>query len=172
MARPRAFDTKAALDAATALFWEKGYDAVGLADLLDAMGIQRGSLYKAWGSKKGLFLACLDHYDRERVDAGLAFIRGEGDGAGMTGADRLARVFQNHDPRGCLLCNAAAGIAGTDDEVAARVQQGLDRIRDAFEKALDDDNPGGDHTEQADRLLERYIGYRVRQRTDRPDPAG
>lgn len=165
MARPRAFDTTAALDAATTLFWERGYDGVGLTDLLEAMGIQRGSLYKAWGSKKALFLACLNHYDESRVDPGLAFLRGEGGAAAMSGAERLEALFENHDPRGCLLCNSAAGVAGTDAEIAARVKQGLARIREAFEAALIEDRPGEDVTEEADRLLQRYIGFRVQQRT-------
>lgn len=167
MARPRAFDTDAALDAATALFWERGYDGVGLADLLDAMNIQRGSLYKAWGSKKALFLACLDHYDRRRVAPGLAYLRGEGEAAARTGAERIATVFENHDPRGCLLCNSAAGVAGADGDVALRVREGLERIRSAFEAALAEDSPGADVAEEAGRLLQRYIGFRVQQRTER-----
>ncbi|MEM8570861.1 MAG: helix-turn-helix domain-containing protein [Pseudomonadota bacterium] len=171
MARPRAFDTDAALEAATALFWERGYEGAGLADLLDAMGIQRGSLYKAWGSKKALFLACLDHYDRRLVDPGLAFLRGEGEAAALSGAERLAAVFENHDPRGCLLCNSAAGIAGVDDDIAHRVKEGLDRIRGAFEAALADDRPGAESAagvaEDAERLLQRYMGFRVQQRTER-----
>lgn len=167
MARPRAFDTNAALDAATAVFWERGYDGAGLADLLAAMRIQRGSLYKAWGSKKALFLACLDHYDRQRVDHGIAFLRGEGNAAALTGAERIHKVFESHDSRGCLLCNSAAGVSGTDDEVAARVKQGLERVRAAFAAALAEDSPGADVAAEAERLLQRYIGFRVQQRTER-----
>ena len=167
MGRPRDFDMNATLDAATALFWERGYDGVGLAELLDTMGIQRGSLYKAWGSKKALFLACLDHYDREHVDPGIAFLRGEGDAAALTGAERINRVFENHDTRGCLLCNSAAGVAGTDDEVAQWVKRGLEWVRAAFEAALSWDHPGANHAGEAERLLQRYIGFRVQQRTER-----
>lgn len=167
MARPRAFDTQSVLDAATELFWAHGYEGVGLSELLAAMRIQRGSLYKAWGSKRALFLACLDYYDSEHVEPGLAFLRGEGGGAGLSGAGRIDMVFESHDVRGCLLCNTAAGIAGTDDEIAARVNQRLDDIRLAFAAALADHSKASDVAAEADRLTQQYVGLRVRQRTDR-----
>lgn len=63
--RPRAFDRKAALDAATKLFWKRGYSATSIADLTEAMGIGSPSLYAAFGSKEQLYAEALDHYRRE-----------------------------------------------------------------------------------------------------------
>ncbi|WP_285294438.1 TetR/AcrR family transcriptional regulator [Aureimonas altamirensis] len=63
--RPRAFDRKAALDAATRLFWKKGYSATSIADLTTAMGIGSPSLYAAFGSKEQLYAETLDHYRQE-----------------------------------------------------------------------------------------------------------
>lgn len=63
--RPRAFDREAALDAATRLFWKKGYSATSIADLAEAMGIGSPSLYAAFGSKEQLYAEALDHYQRE-----------------------------------------------------------------------------------------------------------
>ena len=63
--RPRAFDRKTALDAATRLFWRKGYSATSIADLTEAMGIGSPSLYAAFGSKEQLYAEALDHYQRE-----------------------------------------------------------------------------------------------------------
>lgn len=63
--RPRAFDRKAALDAATRLFWKKGYSATSIVDLTEAMGIGSPSLYAAFGSKEQLYAEALDHYRRE-----------------------------------------------------------------------------------------------------------
>lgn len=165
MARPRSFDADKALDAATALFWERGYDGAGLSDLLDVMGIQRGSLYKAWGSKKGLFLACLDRYDETHVAPGIAVLEGQGAAAGLSGADRIEAVFQSHDTRGCLLCNSAAGIAGTDAEIAAAVTGRLDHLTRAFATALRATGLDADAaTAEAEKLMLQYMGMRVRHR--------
>ncbi|WP_315761509.1 TetR/AcrR family transcriptional regulator [Sphingomonas sp. Y38-1Y] len=62
--RPRAFDRAAALQAATLLFWQKGFDATSITDLTAAMGIGSPSLYAAFGSKEALFAEALDHYVR------------------------------------------------------------------------------------------------------------
>ncbi|WP_342480832.1 TetR/AcrR family transcriptional regulator [Paenibacillus sp. FSL L8-0340] len=62
MARLREFNEEKALDAAMQLFWEKGFEATSLSDLTSAMGIQRPSIYSAFGDKKGLFEAALRKY--------------------------------------------------------------------------------------------------------------
>lgn len=62
MARLREFDEEKALDAAMQLFWEKGYAATSLSDLTAKMGIQKPSLYSAFGDKEGLFEATLRRY--------------------------------------------------------------------------------------------------------------
>ncbi|MEC0124832.1 TetR/AcrR family transcriptional regulator [Paenibacillus pabuli] len=62
MVRQREFDTDKALDAAMQIFWDKGFEAASLSDLTTAMGIQRPSLYAAFGDKKELFEAALRKY--------------------------------------------------------------------------------------------------------------
>ncbi|MEZ0491672.1 TetR/AcrR family transcriptional regulator [Kineococcus sp. TBRC 1896] len=59
MARPRAFDVPAAITAAGEVFARLGYSATSIDDLVNALGLHRGSLYQAFGSKRGLFLAAL-----------------------------------------------------------------------------------------------------------------
>lgn len=64
MARTREFDVDKALEAAMELFWEMGYEATSLNDLTARMGIQRPSLYAAFGDKQALFEAALRHYTK------------------------------------------------------------------------------------------------------------
>ena len=64
MARPRTFDRDEVLDRAVQLFWTQGYERTSVQDLVDSMGIQRGSLYAAFGDKKHLFLEALDRYEQ------------------------------------------------------------------------------------------------------------
>jgi AcrR family transcriptional regulator len=60
--RQREFDEQVALDAAMEVFWSNGYSATSLSDLTDAMGINKPSLYAAFGNKEALFIRALDHY--------------------------------------------------------------------------------------------------------------
>ena len=74
MARPRSFDIEDALEKAMHVFWEHGYEGASLPDLLDGMGLTRGSLYKAFTDKKTLFMQVLERYERQAVQAGVAML--------------------------------------------------------------------------------------------------
>lgn len=62
MARTREFDTDAAVAAALEVFRHKGYEGASMRDLAQATGLGSGSIYAAFGSKDGLYLAALDLY--------------------------------------------------------------------------------------------------------------
>ena len=178
MARPREFDEDEALEAAMGLFWTKGYEAASLEDLLAAMGIARGSLYKAFRSKRGIYLAALARYDRTVVDAAVAVLS---DSAGGDGSERVRRFLlsaveplgREGDRRGCFLCNAAVDRAQSDPEVAARVMAMMRRIERAIAVALAEsgESAGRDdaaQTETARLLLIEYVGLRVLARAGYP----
>ena len=69
--RPREFDAEKALDAALEVFWRKGYEGASLPDLTEAMGINRPSLYAAFGNKEALFRKVIARY----VEGPAAFVR-------------------------------------------------------------------------------------------------
>ncbi|MGB1215804.1 MAG: TetR/AcrR family transcriptional regulator, partial [Pikeienuella sp.] len=52
----KSFDLDDATDKAAAVFWAKGYEATSISDLVAAMGINKGSLYNAFGDKRRLFI--------------------------------------------------------------------------------------------------------------------
>ena len=64
--RPREFDTDKALDGALRVFWLKGYDGASLSDLTKAMGINRPSMYAAFGNKEQLYSRTLERYSKSR----------------------------------------------------------------------------------------------------------
>ena len=68
--RPRGFETDAALNAAMNLFWDQGYHAASVTDLVAATGVHKASLYATFGDKRRIFLAALDRY----VDGALAVL--------------------------------------------------------------------------------------------------
>ena len=65
MARPKEYVREAVLDAATQVFWEKGYEGTSVSDLVEGTGLHRRSMYEEFGDKDGFFLACLDHFAYE-----------------------------------------------------------------------------------------------------------
>jgi TetR/AcrR family transcriptional repressor of nem operon len=75
--RPREFDATRAVEQAQAVFWERGYEATSVDDLLDRMAIKRGSMYAAFGDKRSLFLKALERYVSEGAQA-LAALEGDG----------------------------------------------------------------------------------------------
>ena len=60
--RPREFDPDEVLDRALEVFWRNGYEGASLSELTEAMGINRPSLYAAFGNKEELFRKALDRY--------------------------------------------------------------------------------------------------------------
>ena len=76
--RPREFDVDAVLIALMELFWRRGYEGTSLADIVEATGLKKGSLYAAFGDKRDMYLKALAHYDAQRVELVVAKLRGAG----------------------------------------------------------------------------------------------
>lgn len=139
MARPRGFDFEHALDQAMQVFRAKGYEGTSMEDLVGAMGIKKGSLYKAYGDKRRLYRAALARYHRT-VLADL--LRPFDDGS--DGRVAIGELLQNvvdagavhADRYGCFLCNAAVDQAPFDDLVEEQVLHSLDRLTEAVTRAL------------------------------------
>jgi len=70
--RPREFEREDAIDKAMELFWEQGYEATGVAELCDRMGVGRQSLYNTFGDKESLFVEALSRYQQVRLAPMLA----------------------------------------------------------------------------------------------------
>lgn len=141
MARPREFDRDDVLDRAIEVFWTRGYDRTSVQDLVDSMGIQRGSLYAAFGGKKQLFLDALDRYEKRFLDRMVDTLSQD-----LPVKERIARIFRDvvldcacdGGRRGCFITNTAVSLADGDEETALRVRANLKRVEDAFEQALSD----------------------------------
>jgi TetR/AcrR family transcriptional repressor of nem operon len=174
MARPREFDPEDVLSAATALFWRNGYTATSLAQLDRAVGINRASLYNAFGDKRGLFLACLEHYGGREISAAVDLLSGP-----RAGDAKVRKLFNGpvkavqtgKDRRGCLLCNSAVEVAPHDPQVEAAVMQHMNRLRDAIAEALVADTAGESHKgaiRRADQLTASYMGLHVMAKAGAP----
>lgn len=124
--RPREFDAEAALDAALRVFWEKGYEGASLPDLTRAMGINRPSLYAAFGNKEALFRRAIDRYLSGPADHGIRALQ---EPTAKRVAERVLRggielVTDPANPVGCFLVQSALACGNSADpirkELAAR----------------------------------------------------
>jgi TetR/AcrR family transcriptional repressor of nem operon len=152
VARTKAFDPDDALARALDVFWARGYDGTSTQDLVDALGINRSSLYGTFGSKRELYLRAL-----ERYGLGASRMRQALDGPGPVKV-RLRRALLSiaeddlsaRPARGCFAANAALELAAADEDVRrlvvaafaenqAALREELQRARDAGELAADAD---------------------------------
>ncbi len=159
MGRPREFSCEQALDLALQVFWRKGYEGASMADLTEAMGITKPSLYAAFGNKEELFRKALDRY-----------VDGPGDYFRQALTKPTAREVVSHvlyeaadaltsaDHPGCLAVQGALSCGDAAEtikqELMARRAKGESDLRARFERALaESDLPEG--ADAAD--LARYI---------------
>ncbi|MFO7261258.1 MAG: TetR/AcrR family transcriptional regulator [bacterium] len=139
MVRTKEFDPDAALDAALQLFWERGYEATSIQDLVDHLGIGRGSLYATFGSKHELYLKALDRYLRTRDPNPIELLNRPG--PALPSVRALVRSYAEEaacDPRrcGCMIVNAAMERVPADPQVAERVQESWRQLEGALADAL------------------------------------
>jgi AcrR family transcriptional regulator len=163
--RPREFDVDEALDRALRVFWRRGYEGATLPDLTAAMGINRPSLYAAFGSKEELFRKALDRYE----EGPAAFVREAlNEPTARAVAERLLGgtielVTDRRNPGGSRIVRGALACGVTAEsvrrEVAARRLAGEIAVRERFERArAEGDLPAEAHA--AD--LARYVATVMR----------
>ncbi len=158
--RPRAFDIDRALDRALKVFWRKGYEGTSLPDLTRAMGINRPSLYAAFGNKEALFRKAIDRY----VDGPASHARQAlQEPTARAVVERLFLgsidlVTDSRNPRGCFLVQSALACGNTGDsvrrEMVKRRAAHEASLRDRFQRAISE----GDLPRRADASdLARYV---------------
>jgi len=136
LGRPRNFDTDKALDQALKVFWAKGYEGASLPDLTHAMGINRPSLYAAFGNKQSLFKKALQRY----TEGPGSYVH---DALNQPTARAVAEKLLHGavlnltnpaNPRGCLAVQGALACGDSAD----CMRKELIRHRESLVTALDD----------------------------------
>lgn len=150
--RPRSFDVDQAVATAQRLFHEKGYDAVGVAALTEALGIAPPSFYAAFGSKAGLFERVLDRYASDAVPMDALFRPGRPPAEAVAALLEAAAQIYAADPgaAGCLVIEAARSCGDSTSAATARsiAAAGRQRIRDFI---------AATHPEQADAVADLVV---------------
>lgn len=160
MGRPREFDIDQALDLALHLFWRKGYEGASIADLTEAMGITKPSLYAAFGNKEDLFRKALDRY----VDGPGGYVQTAL--AKPTAREVVALLLHGaadavtspENPPGCLAVQGALCCGDAAETIKMELMQrratGEENLRLRLQRAVDE----GDLPANADAAdMARYI---------------
>ncbi|MFE7168190.1 TetR/AcrR family transcriptional regulator [Streptomyces sp. NPDC057616] len=125
MARTREFDVDAAVSAAMEAFRRTGYEGTSMRDLAEATGLGSGSIYAAFGSKEGLYLAALDLY-RQRYALPLIDLLRSGNDAREVIREvfvgSVDEIAKDGTRQACLIVAAAMERARDDAQVAARLR--------------------------------------------------
>lgn len=124
--RPKVFDRDAALDKAMTLFWQHGYEATSLSDLVEATGAKAPTLYAEFTNKEGLFRAVLDRYISRFAAKHEAQLFCEEKSVEQALRDyftAVATCFTSKDtPAGCFMINTSATLAASSKEIANTVK--------------------------------------------------
>ncbi|MBZ8118277.1 TetR/AcrR family transcriptional regulator [Roseovarius sp. LXJ103] len=170
--RPREFDPEEALSKIMQLFWENGYEATGLRDIIAVTGLGKASLYAAFGNKQSMYLQGLSHYEGLMVDAAVSALNRSDQPPmariGMFLSSPIIAVRDHRDQRGCFLCNASADRASMDEGTSKIVQRGYEKMRRAIENALVEAQPDINPSLAAARaqlVLTVYSGLNVMARS-------
>jgi len=152
--RPRAFESETALAQAMDVFWGHGFAAASLDDITAATGLNRPSLYGAFGDKRALYLQAYGQY-RKRVNESFAplFAAQEPLGTKLTRilAAALDLYLSGPDgPRGCFTVLSAASEAIADPDLHSLVSEAIDGTDRAFGRLFADAQAAGELPKNAD----------------------
>lgn len=152
--RPRAYEPEIALGKALDLFRKQGFAATSLDDLSEATGMNRPSLYGAFGDKRELYIKSYQRYREDARASMVEIFRQE-----MPVRQRLERIFASAlniylsgetGPRGCFTVVTAASEAVGDPEIRAMVIDGLTELDKAFTNCFRRAREKGELPESAD----------------------
>jgi len=122
-----------------ALFWQKGFDATGIAELENATGLGRQSLYGAFGDKRALFSKVVEYYFDHVVQRGLVDVL-DAPGSARENLERAFTIWEEtalaHDFNGCLVGNSVSELGVRDPEIAAVLQRKLVLMEEALYRTV------------------------------------
>ena len=158
--RPREFELDVAARDAMNVFWDRGYEAASLPDLIEGTGLSRGSIYKAFGDKKGLLLAALDLYAADGLKQTADLLSQPGSVKAAIRASLLRYVQLScggAGRRGCLVVAMAVEQAAHDPEIAERTGRMFRRIQQLYAGAIIRGQANGEIREGDEQAMARFV---------------
>ena len=161
--RPRQFDSDEVLDRLVELFWEQGYEATSMSDIVAASGLNKSSIYNSFGSKEELFGLAVDRYLATRAAMLQEVLRD-----GTSGLDNLStfldfvqqEITGPTGSRGCLAVNTTTELGHCDASMSAMSARYRDDMRTSLRAALDRAAAAGEiDAERAGQYAESLVSF-------------
>jgi TetR/AcrR family transcriptional regulator, transcriptional repressor for nem operon len=162
MPKVKLFNEELALTSAKDVFWQKGFSATSMQDLVDAMQISRQSLYDTYGNKEELFLKCLNQYQQNAACAASSFLTYK-----VSLKETLANFFfyyiddivSDKTHKGCFMLNTLVELVPENKDAKKVIFKNYDELESAFMKLfLDAKNHSDLHsTFTAEELATHFI---------------
>ncbi len=137
--RKKIFKEEVALGQAMEVFWKYGYEGASMQKLLKAMGLNKGSLYYSFGSKKELFIRVLELYGQQLLDYLEGQLRFSQEP--IVSIQEIFRALisaddQDNINKGCLLVNSISELAFIDPSLKEMAAHKLRNVQELFIKHL------------------------------------
>lgn len=171
--RTKQFNVPAALHQAVLLFWRQGYAGTSMQALVQAMGINRQSIYDTFGDKHQLFLAALqNYYDMTKTEISAQLALAPELSAKLQTIFKVYTYREGTAPKGCLIVNSATELGLVDAAVRNLVAHYFATEKKLLRQVLQQNQaalqPDSDFTALASFLQNALVGVRVQARLESP----
>lgn len=159
MPRTKEYDRQEVLSKAVSVFWKKGFEATSMSELIETTGLNSASLYKEFGSKRGLYETALENYREQELEP---FIRPLIDEPNMKGIETFLKGViknaTNPDFKGCLMMNTLVEKEVVSTGAVKRVEKFCVRLETILEGAIRGAQKSGDIPAEKDPVaLAHYL---------------
>ncbi|PFZ92282.1 TetR/AcrR family transcriptional regulator [Bacillus wiedmannii] len=158
MGRKISFNKEHALNKAMHLFWEKGYDATYISDLIEKMGISRSTLYDSFGDKDALFKLVLEHYKNYGSQKRQLLFSGINTKASLKSFfyQHIEKCYSDDIPKGCMITNSSLLIGQIDPTIEEILINNFNELEKVFKQVIEEGKKKGEISQEADTELVAY----------------
>ncbi|MGE7889047.1 TetR/AcrR family transcriptional regulator [Bacillus cereus] len=158
MGRKISFNKEHALNKAMHLFWEKGYDATYISDLIETMGISRSTLYDSFGDKDALFKLVLEHYKNYGSRKRNLLFSGINTKASLKSFfyQHIEKCYSDEIPKGCMITNSSLLIGQIDPAIEEILINDFNELEKVFKQVIEEGKKKGEISQEVDTELVAY----------------
>ncbi len=158
MGRKISFNKEHALNKAMHLFWEKGYDATYISDLIETMGISRSTLYDSFGDKDALFKLVLEQYKNYGSQKRNLLFSDTNTKESLKSFfyQHIEKCYSDDIPKGCIITNSSLLIGQINPSIEEILINDFNELEKAFKQVIEEGKKKGEISQEDDTELVAY----------------